>query len=301
MPAAVPLPKWPTLTLEREAPGRVCGIDEVGYAPLAGPVVAAAVVLPQGPKPRQLRGLTDSKLLSAEERERLFDAIHGLADVGVGMASVEEIDRLNILHADMLAMRRAVDALAQPPEFALVDGRAAPPLPCPVQAVVKGDRRSLSIAAASVVAKVVRDRLMHALAAEYPGYGWETNVGYGTDEHYLGLLRQGPVEHHRRSFAPLSTLFTPAALAARTLRFEPVTQRPQRLRLLDLRADLHAVFDDGGRHVGQVKKVRGRWVFQATGYGDDRMPRPGAGPCADCHGSVVAEPDSAAVTALLWP
>ncbi|MFN2166108.1 MAG: ribonuclease HII, partial [Anaerolineae bacterium] len=186
MPSRLSLPKWPTLNLEREFEGRVCGVDEAGYAPLAGPVVAAAVVLPRGPKPRQLRGLTDSKLLPREARERYYERICRIADVGVGLASVAEIDRLNIFHADMLAMTRAMENLSPPPDAALVDGRAAPSAPWECRAVVKGDRRCLSIAAASVVAKVVRDRLMRGLAAHCPGYGWDTNVGYGTDAHYLG-------------------------------------------------------------------------------------------------------------------
>src|SRR6056297_836476 len=188
MATTLPLPRWPTLNLEREFQGRVCGVDEVGYAPLAGPLVAAAVVLPAGAKPRQLRGLTDSKLLSADERTRFAAIIQRIGEVGIGMATVEEIDRLNIFNADMLAMARAVEALGASPDAALVDGRAAPPLSCAVRPVIKGDRRSLSIAAASVVAKVTRDRLMRDLAVGCPGYGWHTNVGYGTDAHYLGLL-----------------------------------------------------------------------------------------------------------------
>lgn len=302
MPAAPPLPQWPTLTLERRLAhaGRVCGIDEAGYAPLAGPIVAAAVVLPPGPKPRQLRGLTDSKLLTARQREHFFAVIHRLADVGVGMATVQEIDRLNIFQADMLAMQRALAALPAPPDAALVDGRSAPPVPCPVETVVKGDRRSLSIAAASVVAKVVRDRLMQELAASCPGYGWHTNVGYGTDEHYLGLLRLGPTDHHRRSFAPLTTLFGadgPGRL--RGFRFEPVAQPPERLELLALRQDLYAVFDQHRYHVGQVKHLRSGWVFQATGYDGNREPRLGAGPCARLHETGLPAPEASAVLALL--
>ena len=162
-------------------------------------MVAAAVTLPTDSKPRILRGLTDSKLLSADDRERFHDIIRRIAHVGIGIASVDEIDEVNIYHANMRAMQRAFDALPKRPEFALVDGRARPPLDCAVQMIVKGDRRSLSIAAASVIAKVTRDRLMHELAGAFPGYGWDTNVGYGTDAHYLGLLRQGPTEHHRKA------------------------------------------------------------------------------------------------------
>lgn len=301
MPARSPLPKWPTLTLERAAGGVVCGVDEVGYAPLAGPLVAAAVVLPPGPKPRALRGLTDSKLLSRDERERFHDVVHRLAAVGIGMAAVDEIDRLNIYHADMLAMRRAVDALGVAPDAALVDGRASPPLGCPVTPVIKGDRRSLSIAAASVVAKVTRDRMMCELASRHPGYGWESNVGYGTDAHYLGLLRLGPTQQHRRSFAPLNTLFAADALPLSNYRYAPADGRIdlERLELLELRRDLHAVFDGSGLHVGQVKNQRGRWTFHAVGYCDDGAPVKGSGPCAVCHGERITTPERRVVRELL--
>ncbi|WP_405220484.1 ribonuclease HII [Lentisalinibacter sediminis] len=301
MPARTPLPKWPTLSIEREFEGRVCGIDEAGYAPIAGPVVAAAVVLPPGAKPRRLRGLTDSKLLSADQRERFRDIILGLGDAAVGMASVEEVDRLNIYRANLLAMQRAVSALGLPPDAAIVDGRAAPQLDCRVRTVVKGDRRSLSVAAASVIAKVARDRLMRELAAECPGYGWETNVGYGTDEHYLGLLRHGPTPHHRRSFAPLTTLFAPGGSGVARFRFEASERiaEPRRLQLLELRQDLHAVFDAVGCHIGQVKNLRGHWTFQAVGYAEEGRPVPGGGPCAACHGERLSAPVAAAVAELL--
>lgn len=307
MPARPTLPKWPTLTLERECEGVVCGIDEAGCAPIAGPVVAAAVVLPvlpRGPKPRQLRGLNDSKLLPASARERFFDVIHRIGRVGVGIATVEEIDRINIYHADMLAMQRAVAALAEAlgelPDVALVDGRGKPPVSCPVRTFVKGDRRSLSIAAASVIAKVTRDRLMRGLAATFPDYGWQTNVGYGTDVHYLGLLRKGPTEHHRRSFAPINTLFGPDGPALDRYRFRCVRERPdlERLKTLMLRQDLHAVFDGTGHHVGVVKNLRGRWTFQAVGYGDDQRPVPGGGPCASCHGERLDGPEARGLVRL---
>jgi ribonuclease HII len=287
MPAVLPLPKWPTLNLERELDGTICGVDEAGCAPLAGPVVAAAVILPRGPKPRQLRGLTDSKLLPPATRARFFDIIHRIARVGVGIATVEEIDRLNIYHADMLAMQRAVEGLGDAPDIAIVDGRGRPPVSCTVRTLVKGDRRSLSIAAASVVAKVVRDRLMHELAPRYPDYGWHTNVGYGTDTHYLGLLRKGPTEHHRRSFAPLTTIFGPEGPALAQLRFEHMREAPDlaRLKLLELRHDLHAVFDGTDHHVGVVKNLRGRWTFHAVGYGEDQRPLAGEGPCSCFHGA----------------
>jgi ribonuclease HII len=295
------LPKWPTLNLERELGGAVCGVDEAGYAPLAGPVVAAAVILPAGPKPRQLRGLTDSKLVPAPERERFYGIIRRIAHVGVGMATVDEIDRLNIFHADMLAMQRAVENLGVTPDTALVDGRAAPVLPCTVKTLVKGDRRSLSIAAASIIAKVVRDRLMRELGAGFPGYGWERNAGYGAPEHYLGLLRQGPTVHHRRSFAPLSTLFGPAGPPLPGFRFEPLREAPdiEGLLLLELRHDLHAVFDGAHRHIGQLRNLRGHWTFHATGYDTERSPEHGGGPCAQVHGERLAAPEAALLRGLL--
>lgn len=301
MHARSPLPKWPTLYLERQFEGTVCGIDEAGVAPLAGPVVAAAVTLPFDSKPRALRGLTDSKLLFPEDRERFFDTIRRIAQVGVGIASVNEIDELNIYHANMRAMQRAFDALPERPDFALVDGRAKPPVDCTVQTIVKGDRRSLSIAAASVVAKVTRDRLMHELADQFPDYGWQTNVGYGTDAHYLGLLRNGPTDHHRRSFAPLNTIFAPMAMAWRRFRFVPVHRlhAPEGLELFFLRNDLHAVFDSDGHHIGVVKNLRGHWTFQAVGYGNDGKPRPGDGPCRAFHGARVDSPRPDLVVRLL--
>jgi len=180
---------------------RVAGVDEVGRGPLAGPVVAAAVILDPARIPD---GLADSKALSAAKRERLHDEVRARAlAVSVAEASVEEIDRLNILHASMLAMRRAVEAL---PEvgFVLVDGNRVPPgLPCPGEAVVKGDAMCLSIAAASIVAKVVRDRLMVDLAQQHPGYGWEANAGYPTKAHLEALLHLGLTPWHRRSFGPV--------------------------------------------------------------------------------------------------
>ncbi len=197
----------PDLSLEHAAGGRVAGVDEAGRGPWAGPVVAAAVVFDaDGPPPRFSVMITDSKLLKAEQRAALQPAILACADATVGIASVAEIDSMNILQATLLAMRRAVARLAEVPDLALVDGNRAPRLPCPARAVVGGDRKSLSIAAASIVAKVVRDRLMARLAADYPGYGWERNAGYGTAEHQAGLARLGPCIHHRRSFRPIREL-----------------------------------------------------------------------------------------------
>ena len=194
----------PDLSLEDEAGGRVAGVDEAGRGPWAGPVVAAAVVFGAGGPPAPLRAaITDSKLLKAESRAALQPAILACADAAVGIASVAEIDAMNILQATLLAMRRAVVRLALPPDLALVDGSRAPRLPCAVRTVVGGDRASLSIAAASIVAKVTRDRLMARLALEHPGYGWERNAGYGTAEHQAGLARLGVTAHHRRSFRPI--------------------------------------------------------------------------------------------------
>jgi ribonuclease HII len=176
----------------------IAGIDEAGRGPLAGPVVAAAVILL-----RPLEGLADSKILSAEEREALAAALRPVARIGVGAASVAEIERLNILWASMLAMRRAVLRLGCLPDLALVDGDRIPDLPCPAEAIVDGDRDVPAISAASIIAKVTRDRLMRRLAGRYPGYGWETNVGYGTRDHRSAMVRLGLTPHHRRSFAPV--------------------------------------------------------------------------------------------------
>jgi ribonuclease HII len=176
----------------------VAGVDEVGRGPLAGPVVAAAVILL-----RPLAGLADSKLLPADERERLAAALLPIARIGIGAASVAEIDRINILRASLLAMRRAVLRLGCPPDLALVDGNIAPDLPCPAQTLIGGDGKEPAIAAASIVAKVTRDRLMRRLAARWPGYGWESNVGYATPEHAAALRRLGASCHHRRSFRPV--------------------------------------------------------------------------------------------------
>src|SRR5436190_4952378 len=211
----------PDFAIERGCPGMVCGVDEAGRGPLAGPVVAAAVILDR----RRFRGtlraeLDDSKVLSREAREACYRALFacgqiGAVSIGVGAASAREVDRINILRASLLAMARAVAALGITPDIALVDGNVAPPLSCPVKTVVKGDALSFSIAAASVIAKVTRDRIMRALACRYPGYGWETNVGYSTAEHFAGIGRLGVTPHHRRSFEPVRlALSGPDALLA---------------------------------------------------------------------------------------
>lgn len=196
----------PDLELEHACGGVVCGIDEVGRGPWAGPVIAAAVVLPDELPPRLLAELNDSKKLSARRREEMAELLHGCARIGLGRAEVAEIDRLNILQATFLAMTRAVAALGIPVDHALIDGNQKPPLDCAMQCIVKGDGKSLSIAAASVVAKVARDRLMAELARDFPGYGWERNAGYGTAQHQRGLAERGVTPHHRRSFAPIKAL-----------------------------------------------------------------------------------------------
>ncbi len=197
----------PDLTAEvafGEDGATICGVDEAGRGPWAGPVVAAAVVLDPAAVPP---GLNDSKKLTPRRRAALFDALRAAASVGIGIAGVDEIDALNILRANDLAMRRAIEALDPAPDAALIDGNRVPPgLPCRAQAVVGGDGRSLSIAAASIVAKVTRDRLMAELAKSHPGYGWERNQGYGTAEHRAALIRLGVTPHHRRSFRPIHNI-----------------------------------------------------------------------------------------------
>lgn len=200
--------KAPDFTLEatQHAAGRrrVAGVDEVGRGPLCGPVTAAAVVLDPARIPP---GLRDSKALNAAQRVALHDALMGCAEVSVAHASVAEIDALNILHASLLAMCRALDGLRTPPDAALIDGNRLPPgLPCPAQAVVKGDARSLSIAAASIIAKVTRDRIMADLDRAYPGYGWATNAGYPTKRHINAIATLGVTPVHRRSFKPIRNI-----------------------------------------------------------------------------------------------
>jgi ribonuclease HII len=182
----------------------VTGVDEAGRGPLAGPVVAAAAVLDRDRFPE---GLDDSKKLGLRARERLFDDIMQMADVGVGIASVAEIDDLNILYASHLAMERAVAGLTSAVDHALIDGNMIPKgLICPATALVKGDGRSLSIAAASIIAKVTRDRIMVDLAQQFPGYGWEKNAGYPTKAHREALTALGVTPHHRRSFKPVHNM-----------------------------------------------------------------------------------------------
>ena len=187
-------------SLARASGTPIAGVDEAGRGPWAGPVVAAAAILDPNNIPD---GLNDSKKLTPNERDRLFDIIQATAKIAVGIVNVGEIDRRNILQATLLAMREAVLGLPLSPAGVLIDGNKCPDLPCPAHAIVKGDGRSFSIAAASIIAKVTRDRIMVRLAAEYPGYGWERNKGYGTPEHRTALARLGVTIHHRRSFRPV--------------------------------------------------------------------------------------------------
>ena len=183
---------------------RIAGVDEVGRGPLAGPVTACAVVLDMSRIPE---GLNDSKKLSAKRRESLAEAILSCAEVSVASARVEEIDQLNILRASHLAMERAVAGLLTPPDHCLIDGNLIPKgLTVSAEAIVKGDSKSVSISAASIVAKIRRDYVMSALAQQYPGYGWETNAGYPSKSHRLALQNLGVTPHHRRSFKPVHNI-----------------------------------------------------------------------------------------------
>jgi ribonuclease HII len=193
----------PCFKLEKVHPDPVAGVDEAGCAPLAGPVVAAAVILDRNHFPR---GIDDSKALPREMREAIYARLMKVAVCGVGMASVEEIDSLNIYWARMLAMERAVDALGLDPAMVLVDGNRCPQWERPSVAIVGGDAKCRSIAAASIIAKVTRDRMMLDYSRDYPGYGWETNQGYPTPTHKRALRELGPTPLHRRSFAPVRQL-----------------------------------------------------------------------------------------------
>jgi ribonuclease HII len=182
---------------------QVCGIDEAGRGPWAGPVVAAAVILDPGNIPA---GLNDSKKLNAHKREALFEPLRQTSQIGIGIADVARIDRDNILAATLWAMGQALRQLGPDVDLALIDGNRAPPLPCPAQTIVGGDARSLSIAAASIIAKVTRDRIMVTLDAAYPHYGFARHKGYGTAAHHEALRRHGPCCQHRSSFAPIAAL-----------------------------------------------------------------------------------------------
>lgn len=196
------------LSYEREARKQgyqlVAGLDEAGRGPLAGPVVAAAVILPDG---LLIPGVTDSKALSPKQRDRLFGVVSESAIASaVGMADVDTIDRVNIYQATIIAMERAVEALSEAPEYLLIDALALPRIPLPQKAIIKGDSLSHSIAAASIIAKVTRDRLMEELHEQYPQYNFKKHKGYGTAEHLELLRTHGPCTAHRRSFEPVASL-----------------------------------------------------------------------------------------------
>ena len=193
----------PNFELEKQFPNPITGVDEVGRGSLAGPVVAAAVILPPDLSMDLINGIDDSKKLKKKVRERLFAELKHISAIGIGVATITEIDNLNILQATMLSMKRAVETLPKKPIVALIDGKQSPDLDCRIHTVVKGDSLSISIAAASIVAKVTRDQMMLKLAEKFPGYGWERNCGYGTKEHQNAIQRLGITSEHRRSFAPI--------------------------------------------------------------------------------------------------
>ena len=201
----------PDFSFEKALSGVICGVDEAGRGPLAGPVTAGAVILPRRLPATLRKYLDDSKKVPAVRRAELFDIIVDCAEVGIGRAEVHEIDSVNILQATFLAMARAVASIRA--DHALVDGNQKPPLSCAVTCIVEGDAKSLSIAAASIVAKVTRDREMERLALDHPGYGWERNAGYGTAQHLEALRNLGVTPHHRRSFSPIAALLVEAPLA----------------------------------------------------------------------------------------
>jgi len=211
-PMAIRSAAKPDLTLERTAldggARLVAGVDEAGRGPLAGPVVAAAVILNPDHVPD---GLNDSKKLSEPARDALFAEILATADIGVGVADVARIDEMNILWATMWAMAQAIGDLEHKPDLALIDGNRCPKLDCPADAIVKGDAKSVSIAAASIVAKVTRDRIMASLDLQLPEYGFARHKGYGTAFHLEMLKIHGPTPHHRSSFAPVRKALATAA------------------------------------------------------------------------------------------
>ncbi|MFL5613749.1 MAG: ribonuclease HII [Gemmatimonadaceae bacterium] len=216
--------RWSTIErdLRRSVGPLIAGIDEVGRGPLAGPVVACAIVMP--PDERVIRGVDDSKVLSASARARHAAKIRDRAlSIGIGAASVREIDRLNIFHAAVLAMRRALSRLSLQPDHVILDGRAIRSLGTPHTAVIDGDACCYSIACASIIAKVTRDRVMHALAARYPGYKWERNVGYSTPAHFAGIAEHGVTKHHRQSFLPVRQLALPFDAPLAVAHDEPAT------------------------------------------------------------------------------
>lgn len=203
----------PDLMHEKKYTGIVAGIDEVGRGPWAGPVVAASVIFHTYKLPKTLtQHINDSKKLTDKRRQEIYEALASseLCSYAIGQASVTEIDQLNVREATFLAMRRSFEAMNQPVDVALIDGNACPKLPCQTVPVIGGDGVSLTIAAASIMAKVYRDNLMAQLAKEHPEYGWENNAGYGTKQHQEALALHGITAHHRRSFAPIKQILDAA-------------------------------------------------------------------------------------------
>jgi ribonuclease HII len=197
------MPQTPTYEIEDQFPGIVAGVDEAGRGPWAGPVVAAAVILDRATAPD---GLRDSKTLTEKRRRALAADLWKTAKIGVGVASVEEIDQMNILAASLLAMTRAVANLSVRPSIALVDGNIKPKLNCRAYTVVDGDAKSVSIAAASIIAKTTRDRMMTELHRDFPHYAWNSNKGYAAPAHREALQKFGVTPHHRRSFSPIHNM-----------------------------------------------------------------------------------------------
>ena len=191
----------PSLIIEKIVGQQVAGIDEVGRGSLAGPVTAAAVIIDQRRIPESLsKNIDDSKKISPTKRKALYKKLLNYSDIGIGHSSVSEIDKINILQASLLAMKRAFDNLHITADYALIDGNFSPKIPCRTKTIKKGDSKCLSIAAASIVAKVTRDKIMSELAVDYPNYGWERNAGYGTAEHILQTKSYGLSPHHRKTF-----------------------------------------------------------------------------------------------------
>ena len=199
----------PDFSIENEFNGIIAGIDEVGRGPLAGSVVASAVIINQNEIPTSLTlELNDSKKLTAKKREYLFQILTNASYIkyGIGSADVLEIDKINILQASLLAMQRAFNNLPIKPDVALIDGNKAPKIDCQTRTVIGGDAKSLSIAAASIIAKVTRDNIMVAIAKEYPHYGFEKNAGYGTKAHIEAINKHGITPYHRKTFAPIKNM-----------------------------------------------------------------------------------------------
>lgn len=196
----------PSFEIEDSLSGVICGVDEVGRGPLAGPVVAAAIILPKDICPDILSIINDSKKVSQKKRKLIYQYLIQNTDYCIAEASVEEIDKINILQASLLAMKRSILGLKSAPDIALIDGNKEPDINIQCKTVIKGDQKSLSIAAASIIAKEYRDNLMAELAKEYNMYGWEKNAGYGTKLHKLGIEKHGITVHHRTSFKPIYEL-----------------------------------------------------------------------------------------------